>query len=195
MEKINLGSNVFIPMPVTLLGINIDGKANFMALGWVSRLNASPPLIGAAINKYHYSSEGIRENETFSINIPSEDLMRETDYCGLVSGRETDKSELFKVFYGKTGSAPLIEECPLSMECKLVDIYEMPSNELIIGEIVETYLEKECIKDDAPDVKKMSPLFLTMPDNNYWSLGENVGKAWEAGKNLKVGEDETEYIK
>ncbi|MDD1774055.1 MAG: flavin reductase family protein [Methanobacterium sp.] len=194
MGKIKLGSNVFIPMPVTLLGIKIDGKANFMALGWVSRLNASPPLIGAAINKYHYSSEGIRENETFSINIPSENLIKETDYCGLVSGRETDKSTLFNVFYGETGSAPLIEECPLSLECKLVDIYEMPSNELIIGEIVETYLDKDYIKDDAPDVKKMNPLFLTMPDNNYWNLGENVGKAWDVGKELKLGEDESEYV-
>jgi flavin reductase (DIM6/NTAB) family NADH-FMN oxidoreductase RutF len=194
LGKIKLGSNVFIPMPVTLLGIKIDGKANFMALGWVSRLNASPPLIGAAINKYHYSSEGIRENETFSINIPSENLIKETDYCGLVSGRETDKSTLFNVFYGETGSAPLIEECPLSLECKLVDIYEMPSNELIIGEIVETYLDKDYIKDDAPDVKKINPLFLTMPDNNYWNLGENVGKAWDVGKELKLGEDESEYV-
>jgi flavin reductase (DIM6/NTAB) family NADH-FMN oxidoreductase RutF len=194
MGKIKLGSNVFIPMPVTLLGIKIDGKANFMALGWVSRLNASPPLIGAAINKYHYSSEGIRENETFSINIPSENLIKETDYCGLVSGRETDKSTLFNVFYGKTGNAPLIEECSLSLECKLVDIYEMPSNELIIGEIIETYLDKDYIKDDAPDIKKMNPLFLTMPDNNYWTLGENVAKAWDVGKELKLGEDESEYI-
>jgi len=194
MEKINMGANVFIPMPVTLLGIKIGGKANFMALGWVSRLNASPPLIGAAINKYHYSSEGIRENETFSINIPSKDLIKETDYCGLVSGRETDKSEIFNVFYGKTGSAPMIEECPMSLECKLVEIYEMQSNELIIGEIVESYLGNKYIKDDAPDIEKIDPLFLTMPDNNYWTLGENAGKAWDVGKKLKLGDDDTEYV-
>jgi flavin reductase (DIM6/NTAB) family NADH-FMN oxidoreductase RutF len=194
MEKIDIGTNAFIPMPVTLLGIKIEGKANFMALGWVSRLNASPPLIGAAINKYHYSSEGIRDSETFSINIPSKDLMKETDYCGLVSGRESDKSEIFKVFYGKTGSAPLIEDCPLSMECKLVDVYEMPSNELLVGEIVGTYLGKEYLKDEAPDVKKIDPMFLTMPDNSYWTLGEKIGHAWDVGKELKLGENENEYV-
>ena len=188
-EKLNLGPNVFIPMPVTLLGIKIDGKANFMALGWIARLNGRPPLIGAAINKHHYSAGGIRENETFSINIPSKDMMKETDYCGLVSGRKTDKSELFNVYYGKLGTAPLIEECPLSMECKLVEIHEMPSHELLIGEIIESYIDKQYLKDDMPDIKKIDPLFLTMPDNNYWSLGENIGKAWSVGKNLKLGED------
>lgn len=194
MEKIEIGSNIFIPMPVTLLGINIEEKANFMALGWVTRLNASPPLIGAAINKYHYSSEGIRENGTFSINVPSKEMVKETDYCGLVSGRETDKSSLFKVFYGKLETAPMIEECPLTMECKLVEIHEMQSNELLIGEIVESYIGKEFLSNEAPDIRKINPLFLTMPDNNYWTLGENVAKAWEVGKNLKLGEDDEEYI-
>lgn len=194
MEKVNLGSNVFIPMPVTLLGMNIGGKANFMALGWVSRINASPPLIGAAINKFHYSSEGVRETETFSINVPSKDLVKETDYCGLVSGRETDKSEIFDVFYGKLKTAPMIVECPFTMECKLVEIHEMPSNELLIGEIVESYIGKRYLSGDIPDIKKIDPFFLSMPDNNYWSVGENVGKAWEIGKKLKLGEDENEYI-
>ncbi len=194
MEKIKLGSNIFIPMPVTLLGINIGGKANFMALGWVSRLNSTPPLIGAAINKLHYSFEGIEENETFSINIPSKDMVKETDYCGLVSGRETDKSKLFNVFYGKLETVPMIEECPITMECKLVDIHEMPSNELLIGEIVESYIGKEYLKGDVPDIKKIAPLLLTMPDNNYWTLGENIGKAWDAGKELKLEGDENEYI-
>lgn len=194
MEKVSIGTNVFIPMPVTLLGIKIGGKANFMALGWLSRLNASPPLIGAAINKYHYSSEGIRENETFSINIPSKDMVKETDYCGLVSGRETDKSNIFNVYYGELETAPMIEECPFCIECKLVQIYEMQSNELLIGEIVESYIDKHYLSDDAPDFKKINPLLLTMPDNNYWALGENVGKAWEVGKELKLAVGDNEYI-
>lgn len=186
MGKLNLGANVFTPMPVTLLGIKIREKANFMALGWVSRLNTRPPLIGAAINKHHYSSEGIMENKTFSINIPSKDMIKETDYCGIVSGRKTDKSELFNVYYGKLETAPMIEECPFSMECKLVDIHEMPSHNLLIGEIIETYIDKQCVKDNTPDINEIDPLFLTMPDNNYWTLGENAGKAWKVGKELKL---------
>lgn len=184
MEKINIGQNVYIPMLVTLLGVNVENRANFMALGWISRLNASPPLLGAAINKFHYTAEGIRENETFSINIPSKEMMKETDYCGLVSGRESDKSGLFNVFYGELETAPMIEQCPLSIECKLVDVHPLPSNDLIIGEIVASYTEKEYLSNDLPDIQKINPLFLTMPDNNYWIVGDNVGKAWEAGKDL-----------
>lgn len=193
MKKVKMGANVFIPMPVTILGVNVEGKANFMALGWLSRLNANPPLIGAAVNKFHYSSQGIRENKTFSINIPSKEMMIKTDYCGLVSGRESDKSELFDVFYGELETAPMIEECPLSIECELVEIHGMPSNELIIGEIMGAYTESGYLSNDSPDIKKIDPLFLTMPDNNYWTLGENVGKAWNAGKKLKT-DKETDYI-
>lgn len=194
VKKVNAGSNIFIPMPVALLGVNIGGKANFMALGWVSRINASPPLMGAAINRYHYTSEGVRENETFSINIPSKKMVKETDYCGLVSGRETDKSNIFNVFYGKLKTAPMIEECPLTLECKLNEIHGMSSNELIVGEVVESYIEKDYLKDDAPDFEKIEPILLTMPDNNYWVLGKNVGKAWEIGKELKLDGDEDEYV-
>jgi flavin reductase (DIM6/NTAB) family NADH-FMN oxidoreductase RutF len=195
MEKINMGSNVYIPMLVTLLGVNVEDRPNFMALGWISRLNASPPLLGAAINKFHYSAEGIRENETFSINIPSKEMMKETDYCGLTSGRESDKSKIFKVFYGELETAPMIEQCPLCIECKLIDIHPLPSNDLIIGEIVESYTERRYLSNDALDAQKIDPLFLTMPDNNYWTLGDNVGKAWEVGKDMKAEKDRTDYIK
>lgn len=194
MEKINIGANIYIPMLVTLLGVNVEDRANFMALGWLSRLNANPPLLGAAINKYHHTSQGIRENKTFSINIPGKDLMKETDYCGLVSGREYDKSELFNVFYGELETAPMIEQCPICIECKLVEIHEMPTNHLLIGEIVGTYTEKRFLTDDNPDIQKINPLLLTMPDNNYWTVGENIGKAWEAGKDLKSKKDGTGYI-
>lgn len=195
MEKINMGPNVYIPMLVTLLGVNVGDRPNFMALGWISRLNASPPLLGAAINKFHYSAEGIRENETFSINIPSKEMMKETDYCGLTSGRESDKSKIFKVFYGELETAPMIEQCPLCIECKLIDIHPLPSNDLIIGEIVESYTERRYLSNDALDAQKINPLFLTMPDNNYWTLGDNVGKAWEVGKDMKAEKDRTDYIK
>lgn len=185
MEKINIGTKIFPTMPMSILGVNVDGKANFMALGWLSRVNASPPLIGVAVNKSHYSITGMRENKTFSINIPTSKMMKETDYCGLTSGRNTDKSEIFNVFYGELETAPMIDECPLCIECKLIETMEMPSNELFIGEIIETHIEPQYLTANVPDMKKIDPIFLTMPDNNYWTLGENIGKAWSAGKELK----------
>jgi flavin reductase (DIM6/NTAB) family NADH-FMN oxidoreductase RutF len=84
-------------------------------------------MMAVALNLVHYTSEGIRENRTFSVNIPSRDKMEITDYCGIVTGRKKDKSNLFKIFFGKTKTAPMIEQCPLCIECKLTDIHELPT--------------------------------------------------------------------
>jgi flavin reductase (DIM6/NTAB) family NADH-FMN oxidoreductase RutF len=186
MEKINIGNNVFIyPMPVTLVGATVEDKANFMAVGWVSRVNYAPPMLAIALSKTHYTNVGIRENKTFSVNLPHADLMEQTDYCGLVSGKRTDKSSVFEVFYGELKTAPMIKKCPLCLECKLVDIHELPSNDLFIGEIVGAYTEEGYLTDGKPDIRKLNPLVLTMPDNSYWTIGQHAGKAWSVGKRLK----------
>jgi flavin reductase (DIM6/NTAB) family NADH-FMN oxidoreductase RutF len=61
----------------------------------------------------------------------------------------------------------------------------MPTNDLFIGEIISTYTSKDYLSDGKPDMAKIKPLLLTMPDNRYWSVGEEKGKAWKAGKELK----------
>jgi flavin reductase (DIM6/NTAB) family NADH-FMN oxidoreductase RutF len=128
-EKINIGNNVFVyPMPVTLVGTQVEGRVNFMTVGWISRVNANPPYIGIGINKNHYTARGILENKGFSVNFPSADMVKKTDYCGIVSGRKEDKSKLFEVFYGKFETAPMIKECPLNLECGLVETMEFPTN-------------------------------------------------------------------
>jgi flavin reductase (DIM6/NTAB) family NADH-FMN oxidoreductase RutF len=79
MEKMNFGRNVFIyPMPVTLLGTKMGGTANFMALGWLTRVNSNPPLLAVGVNNSHLTN-GLSENKTFSINFPSADLIQKVD--------------------------------------------------------------------------------------------------------------------
>ena len=186
MSKINLGANAYIyPMPVTLVGAMVEGRANFMAVGWVMRVNMKPPLLAVALNKAHYTPKGIRAQGAFSVNFPGADLMDKADYCGLVSGRKVDKSGLFRVFYGELETAPLIEECPLGLECRLYQVVELPANDLFIGEIVAAHADEDCLTDGHPDITKLNPLVLTMPDNNYWTVGGHAGRAWEAGKTLK----------
>lgn len=189
VEKIKINNNVFVyPMPVTLLGANAKGKANFMALGWVTRVNANPPMIGIGVHKSHYTPEGIEENRSFSINFPGAEMIRETDYCGLVSGENKDKSSLFEVFYGELKTAPMIKECTLNLECRLVETLELPTNYFFVGEIVAAYSEEQYLTQGKPDIKKMEPLLLTMPDNSYWTVGDYAGAAWGIGKNLKGNE-------
>jgi flavin reductase (DIM6/NTAB) family NADH-FMN oxidoreductase RutF len=113
-------------------------------------------------------------------------MVDKVDYCGLVSGRKEDKAKLFQVFYGDLKTAPMIDECPICMECKVLETIELPSNYLIICPIMAAFAEEKCLTDDKPDVQKIDPFTLTMPDNRYWKVGEYAGAAWEAGKSLKA---------
>lgn len=184
MDKIQIGPNFFVPMPVVLVGTQVSGKANFMAVGWCTRANAKPPMIVCGIGNHHYTHKGIKETKTFSVNVPSSDLLQKTDYCGIVSGEKTDKSSVFEVFYGSLKTAPMIKECPVSLECRLFQALVLPTNTLFIGEIAAAYADSKVLKDGIPDFPSIDPLFLTMPDNRYWTLGKHAGDAWSAGKNL-----------
>ena len=187
MDKINLGSTIpAYPMPVSLVGAYVDGKPNFMAVAWFTMASYKPPSIAITLGKGHYTNPGIRENKTFSVCLPSEDMVEITDYCGIVSGKKTDKSEVFDLFYGELKTAPLIRDCPLCIECKLVKILESGPNEIFIGEIIGTYTEERFLTDGKLDFKKMKPLILSQTDTSYWRLGEQVGKAWNIGKLYKA---------
>lgn len=182
--KIDNGAAFLYPMPMVLVGSVVEGKANFMAAAWVSRVNFKPPLFLVALGPHH-TNKGIEEHKAFSINIPDVSLIEKTDYCGLVSGGKTDKSELFEVFYGELDKAPLIKECPVCMSFSVYETVKLPFDVLYIGEAKEVFTEERCMTDNQLDVKKINPFTLTMPDNHYWSVGENLGKAWGIGKAMK----------
>jgi flavin reductase (DIM6/NTAB) family NADH-FMN oxidoreductase RutF len=186
MAKIAINKNAFLyPMPMVLVGTMVNERPNFMAVAWVTRVNFSPPMIAVAIGKSHYTSKGIDAFEAFSVNVPGIDLMEKTDYCGIVSGKEVDKSTLFNVIAGEQTGAPLIDDCPLCMECKVADVLALATNTVFVGEILGAYANAECCTDGQPDIRKINPFTLTMPDNQYWSVGDNIGKAWGIGMNLK----------
>ena len=187
MARLRIETNAFVyPMPVVLVGTVVENRANFITVAWVSRVNYSPPMIGVALGKMHHTNKGIHEHKTFSVNIPGMDLIEKTDYCGLVSGKNTDKSKIFETFNGELANAPMIEECPLCMECRLFKAIDLPSNTLFIGEITGTYIEERFLTDGKPDIHKVNPFTLTMPDNNYWTVGPHRGKAWGIGKDFKA---------
>jgi flavin reductase (DIM6/NTAB) family NADH-FMN oxidoreductase RutF len=182
MSKITIEKNLFcLPWTQTILGTHLGDKVNFMALDWLTRVNYNPPMVGICVNKMNASHSAILETREFSINVPSADMVALTDYTGIVSGEKVDKSKLFDVFYGELKSAPMIKNCPVTMECKLVQPVELPTNYFFIAEIMNIYTEERFLTDGKPDVKKINPFVLTMPDNRYWSIGECIGKAWHEG--------------
>lgn len=185
-ERINIGDNAFIiPEPQTILGTMIDGKPNFMALAWITRLNYKPCIMGMGVNQGHASNAAIRETGQFSINIPDTSMVEITDYAGLASGNRTDKSTLFDVHHGELKNAPLIKDCPLSMEFKLIETVELPSNTLFVGQMVAAWTEERYMTNGYVDVEKVRPFTLTMPDNRFWAVGEQVGRAWHDGKAVR----------
>ena len=185
MIKEKIGNNVFIPMPVCIVGAICTGKENYMTVGWITRANAKPPMIVICIGKTHLTWKGITENEEFSVNFPTAKDLAKTDYIGIISGAKEDKSHLYTAYYGILKKAPLIEECPLSFECKLAEKVDLPTNTLFVGEIVAAYADKEYINKNDFNYEKAGTYFLTMRDNTYWSFGKKIGTAWKDGMAFK----------
>ena len=186
MKQTIKNKNLFcLPWAQTILGTLLDGKPNFMALGWLTRVNYDPPMLGICVNKNNVSHAAILDTGEFSINVPCEEMIAVTDYVGIVSGKKVDKSDLFETFKGELKSAPMIHECPLSIECTLEKTIELPTNFLFIGIIQNIYSEEEYLTDGKPDYEKIRPFLLTMPDNNFWGIGESIGKAWSDGVKIK----------
>jgi flavin reductase (DIM6/NTAB) family NADH-FMN oxidoreductase RutF len=184
MDKIAIGAKTFLyPMPTTLVGANVGGKPNYLTVAYCGILQHNPALIAVSSGKTHYTNAGIKENRTFSVNIPSEEMVIITDFCGIMSGKQVDKSILFETFYGKLKTAPMITECPLNLECKLVQTldYRGPA-EIFIGEIVEAYSEEQYLTNRLPDITKIKPIIFSMHDNNYWKIGEHLAPAFKVGK-------------
>jgi flavin reductase (DIM6/NTAB) family NADH-FMN oxidoreductase RutF len=182
--KITLGAkNCLYPTPTTIVGANVNGRPNFITIAHVGIMDHGS--ISLSMNRSHYTNAGIKENKTFSVNIPSADMVKETDYCGLVSGKDHDKSRVFEYFYGTLLSAPMIKKCPINMECKLIKIVDMPAHDIFIGEIVETFCEDNLMTDSVVDFSKVRPTLFSMNDRSYWEIGRKFARAWDVGKELK----------
>ena len=107
-----------------------------------------------------------------------------TDYCGMVSGRKTDKSGVFKVEYGEY-KAPMIAECPVSYEIKLKQTVELVDSRLFIGEVVGAYADGKCLTDKKLDVSKTEQFqLIESPAAGYYEQGKQFEKAFSVGKKL-----------
>jgi flavin reductase (DIM6/NTAB) family NADH-FMN oxidoreductase RutF len=185
--KVELGpKNYLYPALVVLVGANVNGKPNYTP---VAHTGLMINRVSVTLTDNSHSNKGIKENGTFSINIPSQEQLVLTDYCGLVSGKDTDKGALFTNFYGELGTAPMIEECPLNMECRVVETTVSPRArdapaDVYIGEISATYCNEDVLTDGKFDLMKVKPYFISARDLFYYGLGERIARDG-IGKQLK----------
>ena len=171
------------PMPTVLVGALVGGKPNYVTVAHVGIADLTS--VSLSLAKVHHTNKGIRETGTFSINIPGVDLVKETDYCGLVSGADEDKSRLFDTFFGKLKTAPMIRECPVSMECRLIHTVDFPGHDLFIGEVVETHCDYGVLTEGVVDLAKVKPILFSMGDRGYWQVGDRFASAWKVGKEIE----------
>jgi flavin reductase (DIM6/NTAB) family NADH-FMN oxidoreductase RutF len=182
MKKAIGPQTLLYPMPAVLVGAQVNAKPTFMTVAWCGIASHEPPAISVAIRPVRYTFEGISANNTFSINIPSSDLAVKVDYCGIYSGHKIDKSEIFNVTYGQLDTAPLIQECPVNLECSVIHALELGSHVLVVGEILQTYVDEDCMTAEKADPTKIDPLIYSTGVRQYQKLGDVVGRAWDIGK-------------
>ncbi len=172
--KQKIDDNLLSPLPVVLVGALVEGRPNYLVIGYISPFDFGKHVF-FSLYKGRYTRVGIHENRTFSVNIPSENMIAAVRICGSKSGRDFDKAALFDTFFGELKTAPMIGQCPLNLECEVAEILDYGQNEGIIGKVVKSYADKRCLTDGKLDMRRVHPIiWATGGDFNYYRLGERI---------------------
>lgn len=181
MEKIKLSPVPVGPFPAMLVGAVVDEKPTYTTVG-AGGCACLDPILCVSLKNTHYITAGIVKSGYFSVNIPGAALMKEMDFCGMVSGRDVDKSELFTSFFDDAGYAPMIRECPLNFLCKVTDSKEIRGFTMFFGDITAAFASDNCLTSGEPDPVKIDPII--MMGRSYCNLGAVIGKPFSEGGKL-----------
>lgn len=178
-------------MPVSLVVTGTIEKANIVTIAWVSLLTSNPPTLGISVGSKGFSGKEILKNKNFTVNIAGVDIMTEADFCGITSGKDVDKFEITGLtpLASRFIPSPIINECPLNFECKLVNASVVGTTNHFTGEILEVHMDSDKLKDarvpQSLDVELFNPLIYIGGAREYRKIGEKVGDAYQVGKQLK----------
>lgn len=171
-------SRPIYPTPAGLItSVDSEGKANIITLGEVCNLSiAKPVVVGIAIAKSRYSHKLISETGEFVVNIPTAELAEKVDRCGSMSGRDVDKFEVVGLtpVPAQEVAPPLIAECPLNLECRLLEVEEIGDHDLFKGEVLVQHVDEDVLDENGRIcVAKLNTLCFVLGE--YWSLGSKLG--------------------
>jgi flavin reductase (DIM6/NTAB) family NADH-FMN oxidoreductase RutF len=165
------------PCPVVLVTcLDSGGEANIITLAWAGTVCSEPPMVGLGIRPTRYSYELIEKSKEFVVNIPTAKILKETDYCGVTSGKDVDKFSETKLTREPADKvkAPLIRECPVNMECILKDRIPLGAHDLFLGEIVDVHIDQDILDEKGNlDFAKAVPFVFNVGE--YWSLSKKLG--------------------
>ena len=173
--KKNIGAQLALyPMPLTVIGTMNGDKPTWTLAAHVGIIGHDRLMVSLASS--HFINSNIKETKKLSVNLVSEDMLPDADYVGSVSGKQTDKSDVFEYEMGCEGT-PMIKASPLSIECEAEDIYETKGFENFIIRVTNTYVNEKDLNDAGRiDYGAMKPVLFEFPTYEYLRTGDVLGK-------------------
>ena len=171
------GGALVCPLPPTMVSCGDMENSNIITIGWTGILNTIPPKTYISVRPTRYSYELIKEKGEFVINLTPSNLVKEADYCGIYTGKKVDKFEKCKLtkVKGTEVDAPMIDECPVSIECRVTDIIPLGSHDMFMADIVAVNVDESLFdKDDKMRLDKAN--LVAYAHGEYFELGKKIGK-------------------
>lgn len=169
------GSAMLNPVPSVLItSKNKDGKVNVFTVAWIGTACTRPPILSIAIRPERLSYEYIKDTKEFVVNLPSKDLLKAVDFCGVRSGRDLDKIKELNLTLGESKfiSTPYIDDCPIALECKVVNILPLGSHDLFLGEVVSVHVNENLI-DSKGKIHYEKANLICYSHGEYFSLSKS----------------------
>jgi flavin reductase (DIM6/NTAB) family NADH-FMN oxidoreductase RutF len=171
--------NVLYPAPTVLVscGGTQEWKPNLITIAWAGNVCSDPPMLSISVRPGRYSYEIIRTTREFVVNIPSLRQARAVDWCGVVSGRDVDKfsgagltpAPALKVH------APIVLECPLNIECRVLQSLELGSHTMFVAQVVAVQVSADLV--DGKGVLRLEKCgLLAFAHGQYFALGRRIGR-------------------
>lgn len=175
---------LLFPMPVQMIATyNEDNTTNIMNAAWGGILDND--IIVLSLSETHKTSTNIKNRNAFTLSLATKKYVNECDYVGIISGNvNPNKFETinFHATKSKTVDAPIIDELPLCLECEVIKISNDELGFLVYARIVDVLVDDSVISNGQIDINKLDAFMYSQLDNCYYSVGENIGKAFNLGK-------------
>lgn len=171
--------NMLYPVPPVMVSCaDKEGNKNIVTIAWAGTICSDPAMVSISVRPERYSYNMIRDTEEFVINLTTKDLTYATDWCGVKSGRDVDKFAEMKLTAAKADSltyAPIIEESPVNLECKVKNVLELGSHHMFVAEITAVQISEKHMNESGKFELNQTGL-VTYSHGEYFVLGEKVGK-------------------
>lgn len=170
------GGTLLSPVPPVMVSCGDMEKSNIITIAWTGILNSNPPKTYISVRPQRHSFEIIKNTKEFVINLTPATLVKEADYCGIYTGAKVDKFEKckFTKTEASTVGCPLIEECPMNLECKVTDIVELGSHYMFIADITAINVDETLLGEDGK-LHLEKACLAAFAHGEYFELGKKIG--------------------